>query len=67
MSEAPLLPDGAVDEGRPSRGRVRQSDRLCFIAIIAVVLLANAMPLLGIVDTVPYDNRVGLVTHQHAS
>ena len=67
MSEAPLLPDGAVDKGRLGRGRFSQSDRWCFVAMIAVVLLANAMPLLGIVDTVPYDNRVGLVTHQHAS
>jgi hypothetical protein len=67
MSAAPLPPDGAGDIGRPRRGRFSQSDRWCFVVIFAVVLLANAMPLLGIVDTVPYDNRVGLVTHQHAS
>lgn len=67
MSEAPLLPDGAIDKGRTGRGRFSQIDRWCFVAIIAVVLLANAMPLLGIVDTVPFDNRVGLITHQHAS
>ena len=67
MSEAPLLPDGAVDKGRLGRGRFSQSDRWCFLAVIGIVLLANAMPLLGIVDTVPYDNRVGLITHQDAS
>jgi hypothetical protein len=44
----------------------RRTDWLCFAAILGVVLLANAMPLLGIVDTVPYDNRVGLVAEQQA-
>jgi Bacterial membrane protein YfhO len=67
MSARPLLPDGAVDKGRLGRGRFSQSDRWCFLAVIGVVLLANAIPLLGIVDTVPYDNRVGLITHRDAS
>ena len=65
MTVAPLLPDVAVDKAR--RGRFSHRDRWCFVAIIGVVLLANAMPLLGIVDTVPHDNRVGLDTHQDAS
>jgi hypothetical protein len=55
------------DTGPGRIHRTGWSDRWCFAAIVAVVLLANAMPLLGIVDTVPYDNRVGLVSQQHAS
>jgi Bacterial membrane protein YfhO len=47
-------------------GDGRRKEWLCFAAILGVVLLANAMPLLGIVDAVPYDNRVGLVTQQEA-
>ena len=66
MSEVLSLEDGAVDEGRPGHGRFSQSDRWCFVAIIGVVLLVNAMPLMGIVNTVPYDNRVGLVVLQDA-